>query len=946
MARLGARTTLLIAAGSVAVVALTPTAAVAATTDEVQATVRKSVQVLMSPDGSVNASRLYTQVSATGTGEITFTDAVSGSLRDLDGFSAPTVEDGQAQYDLQVAGAQNLRNLHDFPAADLPISITATATLDGQPIAPTDIVGKSGLLHMTYQVENRTAVQQEVSWTGGDGEQVTRTLEVPLPYVGTMQTVLPSGYGDISAPGASLGGDGRGATKLSYTLVLFEPLGSTKAMLSYEARVTDAAIPQVDFTFLPTAPADNPTTASAQEQYKGGQQTGAELAAGATEIDANVLKLAAGAGTLLAGLQKLYAGAGELRSGLDDTAAPGARKLADGAADLATGLNDTAAPGANQIAAGAGELAAGINDKLAPGGRKLAKGADDLAKGAKVAADGGKALEAGAGELATGLAGLQAGLGQLESGIDQLPGNLASDPAFQQLKGALQAVQDGIGSPGDTSPSTLLGGLNAIRGGLDNPNTGAPANGNPCDSSASPGSNDSCGVKDALQLLKFGLSNPACNPANPTNPANPCGIVEGLGRVRDGLAAASAAGGDLDKLIAAAKGGYAALVATAGCPTTLPGDPGIIANIPAPSVMLANGMSNTSPCYAQSSVVYGLGLPAGVLSGTDPGGVKAQTVAAAGGLTQIDTGLTGKVLPGIDKVLTGIGTDGDSGTLMYATARLKAALSNPGCDLTNPQAPANPCGIKQIQQLVSAGIDQLVAAIAGSLAGAVGSATAGCDPTATLACGAAALGAGADQLAAGSERLATGLATISAGAGAVSGGATTLSEGIDTAGTGADALDAGAQKLAAGLVVAADGSTQISEGADDLAAGLGDAADGSGQIEDGLGQAVPGAQQIQDGGERLSAEGTQQIVAAGMDTTDAYGEKYAVMEALNTRAASGAGIPNGKAVGENVATTGAFSYLLSGATPEGSSTGLRFLLAGVLLAVAVGVGTVLQRRTA
>ena len=929
----------LVATGAAAPLILLPGLAAAATGDA-EATVRKSVQVLMSPDGTINASRLYTQVSATGEGTVTFTDAVSGSLRDLDGFSAPTVTDGTAQYDLQVAGAQSLRNLQDFPAGALPISITVSATLDGEPIAPADVVGRSGLLRMTYQVENRTAAEQEVSWTGGDGQQVTRTATVPLPYVGTMQTILPAGYRDISAPGASLGGDGRGATKLSYTLILFEPLGSTTATLSYESRVTNASLPQVDFTFLPTAPKDNPTTASAQEQYQGGQQTGAQLTAGATEIDANLIKLADGAGTLLAGLKKLYAGAGELHNGLADTAAPGARKLAAGADELSAGLNETAAPGANQIAAGASELAAGINGKLAPGGKKLAAGAGDLAKGAKDAAAGGKRLDAGAATLASGLGGLQAGLAQLKGGIDQLPTGIKDNPGFQALKDALAGVQQGIGSPGDASPSTVLGGLNAIRRGLDNPNTGSPANGNPCNSSAPATASDACGVKDALQLLKFGLSNPACNPADPTNPMNPCGVKEGIDRVRTGLAGASASGGDLDNLIAAATGAYAAT----GCPTAAGGVP--VPGVYPPSVLTGPPFSlpPNDKCVLNAGVVYGLALPAGVVSTTDPGGVKAQTSAAAAGLAQVSAGLSGSARPGRHKVLDGGRPDAHAGPPPTPTARPSAPLSNPACDPADPKNATNPCGISQIQALVSGGIDQLVAAIAQQLAAAVGSATAGCDPTKSLSCGAAALGAGANQLSSGSQELATGLGTLSGGAGRLHAGASTLSDGIGTAGAGAGKLAAGADKLATGLGTAADGSAQIATGAGDLAAGLGTAADGSAQIADGLGQAVAGAAQLQEGGERISAEGMQQIVAAGKDTTDSFGEKYAVMEALNTRAATGEGIPNGAASGARVATTGAFSYVVAPATPESDTTALRFVLAGVLLGAAVGVGTVLHRR--
>jgi putative membrane protein len=218
----------------------------------------------------------------------------------------------------------------------------------------------------------------------------------------------------------------------------------------------------------------------------------------------------------------------------------------------------------------------------------------------------------------------------------------------------------------------------------------------------------------------------------------------------------------------------------------------------------------------------------------------------------------------------------------------------------------------------------LVQGIADQLAANVGTTppAANCDPTKTLTCGAAAVNAGASQVATGNKDLASGLTTLAGGAGQV-----------------AD----GSDQLASGLATLSGGATQVADGADQLATGLAPAATGSTQISDGLGQALIGGRQIEDGANQLSAQGTKKLIATGNDTTNSYGEQYALMQALNVRSATQQGIPDGPATGSDVATTGAFAYTLDGVSQADATNGVRFLLAAVLLAAAVGVGIAFAR---
>ncbi len=212
-------------------------------------------------------------------------------------------------------------------------------------------------------------------------------------------------------------------------------------------------------------------------------------------------------------------------------------------------------------------------------------------------------------------------------------------------------------------------------------------------------------------------------------------------------------------------------------------------------------------------------------------------------------------------------------------------------------------------------MDTITNGISDELKAGIGTPTKGCDPAKTLACASAALTAGAKQL---------------------SGGSSQLSSGADQVATGSD-------QLASGLATLSGGATQVSDGASQLATGLEPAAAGATQISDGLGQAVPGGQQIEDGANQLSEQGTKKLIATGNDTANSYGEQYALMQALNVRSATQQGIPNGPAEGSDVTTTGAYGYTLAGVSQADVTNGLRFLVAAVLLAAAVGIGMAFAR---
>ncbi|MBO0901915.1 hypothetical protein J1G43_18295 [Cellulomonas sp. zg-ZUI22] len=326
----------------------------------------ETVQARLDADGRLQVARVYDQLAFSGTGTTTVRNPVSTQgLRNLDGFGGYTLHDDAMETTVDVDGRKRLRTVSDF-TRELPVSIDVEYRLDGEKVSAGGVVGKSGTLEVRYTVTNLTTRQDEVTYDDGTGKKATATAETVIPFVGQLTTTLPPSFTSVSSDEANMAGDGRGGTRMSYTMTLFPPIGSATAEFGYTAQVTGGRIPAANVSVLPVSPLTSPSFKGGSASYAGGARSGIALTEGASEIDANLLKLRDGAATLLDGLLQLQAGADQLSAGLNDTAVPGAARLADGvaqvddgAADLATGAR-TLDAGADQLATGAATLDAGL----------------------------------------------------------------------------------------------------------------------------------------------------------------------------------------------------------------------------------------------------------------------------------------------------------------------------------------------------------------------------------------------------------------------------------------------------------------------------------------------------------------------------------------------------------------------------------------------------------
>ena len=396
----------------------------------------ETIQVYVSSEGDIESQRVYEQLTLTGTGSASVANPIEEEgLRNLNGFGGLSVEDGVQNLEVDVDGVERLRSVSDF-TGELPLDISVQYRLDGELVEPGDVVGSEGLLEVLYTVKNVTARPQEVTFTDGSGGTVTETVDVPIPMVGSLSTVAPPNFTDVKSEQANLAGDGKGGTKLSFTMTLFPPLGSDTAEFGYTATISDGVVPPSSVSALPVNPLESTSFKTAGESYQAGSDTGVRLAEGATEIDANLLKLRDGASDLLAGLIQLSDGADQLNAGLAGEAAPGAVQLADGAVVLKDGLG--------QIDDGAAQLA-----------------------------DGAGRLRAGSGDALSGSQRLEEGLGLISGGLDQLAatdGLPAAGEGIDRLRAGIELVIAGFGTT--THPETLIGGLHALELGLGQAESG------------------------------------------------------------------------------------------------------------------------------------------------------------------------------------------------------------------------------------------------------------------------------------------------------------------------------------------------------------------------------------------------------------------------------------------------------------------------------------------
>ena len=768
--------------------------AYAASEGDVDVVNTETVQVYVKPDGSIESQRVYEQLTLTGTGTTEIANPIEEEgLRDLNGFGSPDVEDGVQNLEVDVDGVERLRSVSDY-TGDLPLDISVEYRLDGELVEPGDVVGSDGELEVLYTARNITAQPQEVTFPDGQGGTVTETVDVPIPIVGSLTTVAPPTFTEVASDQANMAGDGKGGTKLSFTMTLFPPIGSDTAEFGYTARITDGVVPSSSVSALPVNPLESPSFKTAGESYQAGSDTGVKLAEGAAEIDMNLLKLRDGAAKLLGGLIQLSDGADQLSTGLAGEAAPGARKLAVGAGDLDEGLGKID-DGAGQLADGA-QLARAGGGQLADGAGALNAGLGQIDDGAGQLADGATRLSGGTGDALAGSRRLRDGLQRISGGLDQLAavdGLPAAADGVDQLQAGVQLLLAGLGD--ETQPKSLIGGLAALETGLGTAEAGAAR------------------IAGGMDLMR----GDAGNVLDPTDGSGLGKAKNGVDLIKGGLDQTLSAGGSLDQLVAGLNGIKANFCAThpakAACDTLVD------------QLLAGVGQSRTNLTQASGglgAVSTGLAEAIGTLSipstGCDPAAptLRCGIAGLALGVTDAKAG-AGALKQGAKDVKDGV-------------LQIDGGLTRLEVGLTKAVA-----GVLAL----SSGAGDAYAG-SGDLADGLAKIDGGAGE---LADGAGRLAGGTGEAEAGSQKLAEGAGALADGIVALSDGALKLAGGTGEASDGSGLLAEGAGKLADGLGEAADGSVRLGDG-------LAQAEDGAPALVDGAGRlSTEGMSKLIDAGE-------------------------------------------------------------------------------------------------
>ena len=390
---------------------------------------KETVYVIADPKGSPTSVTVSERLYNTGKLDVLEDVSTLEDIENVGGDQTWTEENGVLLWN---AGGEDIR-YEGTSGEPLPVSVQFSYKLDGKPIEPAELAGKSG--HLEIDVEYKTLRSEDVKINGA-------TENMPVPFVMiTVMRVDEEVFDNIEVDHGKVVDAGTFRAVVCYGLPgVYDGLH----LGEYD---------DIDITI--------PTTATIEADVKDFMNYGSytiatsyvlddikdsdldlDLGDIADELEDAIDQIIDGASELYDGSGDLADGAAALRDGAGDLN-DGAKQLADGTSDLYDGakqLND----GASDLATGAGTLADGTAE-LAEGAAQLNQGASELLDGADQLNGGASDLMDGAEQLSDGSADLVSGAKQLDEGAETLSDGLAeidsnSDALVDGAKQIFEAV--------------------------------------------------------------------------------------------------------------------------------------------------------------------------------------------------------------------------------------------------------------------------------------------------------------------------------------------------------------------------------------------------------------------------------------------------------------------------------------------------------------------------
>ncbi|KLU60339.1 chromosome partition protein Smc [Peptococcaceae bacterium CEB3] len=521
------------------------------------------------------------------------------------------------------------------------------------------------------------------------------------------------------------------------------------------------------------------------------------------------------------GMQTAAEGASHLDQGLRQAASGSAkitgrlREAADGAGKLTQGLK-SAANGADQVAGG--------DTSLANGAQALLGATNPIDSGLERARQGSGQLAAGSGSLVSGLNNSETKMGSAAAGATEIQkGVAAAYDGAQNLQSGTGALLNGSAQL-ENGAGQVYSGLSQMKQQLNDPANGVPALINGANTLAAHTSAKSQllrGVISAHQALT-GRIIPGVQSA-----------AGSVSQISSGLSQASAGLTQDSRALQTAAASLAKVEAA---------DPALAQN---PDFVTALGaVKSVQPTLDPTNTDAGTGITASIK-------------AAAAGLGQVASGLTGPATdPAQPSALSGL-QQLDAGLYNANDSEANPQTVYGGVEALNNGAGRLSAGLQQFLDTSNSGLDQLLAGAGQLRTGAAGlnsglaevnrGSAALTGGLSQLKSGASGLSAGLSQGAQGFPRLVDGGQKLSSGLNALTGALTELEQGFRTFAGHLAGLNQGAAQLAQGSRTVSEGVARAAAGSASLQNGLTALHTGSAGLTQGLGTAKAGSQKLLKG---------------------------------------------------------------------------------------------------
>ena len=399
---------------------------------------KETVYVLADAEGGVNSvtvsERLYNP-----DGRDTLEDVSTLSdIENVGGDQGYTVKDGVMLWN---AGGEDIR-YEGTSDAPLPVSVRFTYRLDGAPISPAELAGKSGRLEIQIDY---AATETRTVRVNGVREQM------PIPFLmATVMRVDEDVFDNVEVTHGRVVDAGNFRAVISYGLP-----GAAEALHLDEYEDIDLEVPTsatvtADVKNFSNYGAYTLATSFVPDDLDGDDALDLDLGELTDALDDAVTllmdgveELYDGAGALSDGAKELWEGTDELKAGTD-TLYTGASDVNDGAEQLRDGTS-ALKDGTDDLAEGVRTLKDGAK-QLDDGAYDLRDGAEQLYDGTSTLLDGADTLRDGTSALLDGATLLDDGIIELSEGLDEIDANSAAlvDGARQIFEAVIDTANDGL----------------------------------------------------------------------------------------------------------------------------------------------------------------------------------------------------------------------------------------------------------------------------------------------------------------------------------------------------------------------------------------------------------------------------------------------------------------------------------------------------------------------